>query len=81
MAISDIILMSLVTSIPFLYTFPMMDKTYWNSMLDKVTDLGFYPNLILILMSNISRHEIHEKRRVNIFEIYVRVWYVYAYYV
>jgi len=37
------------------------DKSDWNSMLDKVTDLGFYPNLILILTSNISRAEIHEK--------------------
>jgi hypothetical protein len=47
---------------PYLYIpIPMMDKSYWNSMLDKVTDLGFYPNLILILTSNISRHEIHEK--------------------
>jgi len=47
---------------PHLYIpIPMMDKSDWNSMLDKVTDLGFYPNLILILTSNISRNEIHEK--------------------
>ena len=47
---------------PHLYIpIPMMDKSDWNSMLDKVTDLGFYPNLILILTSNISRAEIHEK--------------------
>jgi hypothetical protein len=47
---------------PHLYIpIPMMDKSDWNSMLDKVTDLGFYPNLILILTSNISRDEIHEK--------------------
>jgi len=47
---------------PHLYIpIPMMDKSDWNSMLDKVTDLGFYPNLILILTSNISRDNIHEK--------------------
>jgi hypothetical protein len=47
---------------PHLYIpIPMMDKSDWNSMLDKVTDLGFYPNLILILTSNVSRDEIHEK--------------------
>jgi len=47
---------------PHLYIpIPMMDKSDWNSMLDKVTDLGFYPNLILILTSNISRDEIHQK--------------------
>jgi hypothetical protein len=47
---------------PHLYIpIPMMDKSDWNSMLDKVSDLGFYPNLILILTSNISRDEIHEK--------------------
>ncbi len=47
---------------PHLYIpISMMDKSDWNSMLDKVTDLGFYPNLILILTSNISRAEIHEK--------------------
>ena len=47
---------------PHLYIpIPMMDKSDWNSMLDKVTDLGFYPNLILILTSNISRDDIHEK--------------------
>ena len=46
---------------PHLYIpIPMMDKGDWNGMLDKVTDLGFYPNLILILTSNISRAEIHE---------------------
>jgi len=45
---------------PHLYIpIPMMDKGDWNGMLDKVTDLGFYPNLILILTSNISRDEIH----------------------
>jgi len=47
---------------PHLYIpIPMMDKSDWNSMLDKVTDLGFYPNLILILTSNVSRDDIHEK--------------------
>jgi hypothetical protein len=46
---------------PHLYIpIPMMDKSDWNSMLDKVTDLGFYPNLILILTSNVSRDELHE---------------------
>ena len=45
---------------PHLYIpIPMMDKSDWNSMLDKVTDLGFYPNLILILTSNVSRDELH----------------------
>jgi hypothetical protein len=39
---------------------PMMDKSDWNSMLDKVTDLGFYPNLILILTSNVTLDTIHE---------------------
>lgn len=39
---------------------PMMDKSDWNSMLDKVTDLGFYPNLILILTSNVTIDAIHE---------------------
>jgi hypothetical protein len=29
-------------------------------MLDKVTDLGFYPNLILILTSNVMIDTIHE---------------------
>ena len=29
-------------------------------LLDKVTDLGFYPNLILILTSNVSRDALHE---------------------
>ena len=38
---------------------PMMDKSDWNSMLDKVTDLGFYPNLILILTSNVSRETLN----------------------
>ena len=47
---------------PHLYIpIPMMDKSDWNSMLDKVTDLGFYPNLILILTSNVSRDTLHEK--------------------
>lgn len=47
---------------PHLYIpIPVMDKSDWNSMLDKVTDLGFYPNLILILTSNVSRDDIHEK--------------------
>jgi hypothetical protein len=47
---------------PHLYIpIPMMDKSDWNSTLDKVTDLGFYPNLILILTSNISRDDIHKK--------------------
>jgi len=46
---------------PHLYIpIPIMDKGDWNGMLDKVTDLGFYPNLILILTSNISRETIHE---------------------
>jgi hypothetical protein len=46
---------------PHLYIpIPMMDKSDWNSMLDKVTDLGFYPNLILILTSNVSRDALHE---------------------
>jgi hypothetical protein len=39
---------------------PMMDKSDWNSMLDKVTDLGFYPNLILILTSNVMIDTIHK---------------------
>jgi hypothetical protein len=38
----------------------MMDKSDWNSMLDKVTDLGFYPNLILILTSNVTLDTLHE---------------------
>jgi hypothetical protein len=47
---------------PHLYIpIPIIDKSDWNSMLDKVTDLGFYPNLILILTSNVSRDTIHEK--------------------
>jgi hypothetical protein len=47
---------------PHLYIpIPVMDKSDWNSMLDKVTDLGFYPNLILILTSNVSRDDIHKK--------------------
>lgn len=47
---------------PHLYIpIPMMDKSDWNSLLDKVTDLGFYPNLIMILTSNVSREEIHRK--------------------
>ena len=47
---------------PHLYIpIPMMDKSDWNSTLDKVSDLGFYPNLILILTSNISRDDIHKK--------------------
>jgi hypothetical protein len=47
---------------PHLYIpIPMMDKSDWNSMLDKVTDLGFYPNVIMILTSNVSREEIHRK--------------------
>ena len=46
---------------PHLYIpIQMMDKSDWNSMLDKVTDLGFYPNLILILTSNVSRDTLHE---------------------
>ena len=46
---------------PHLYIpIPVMDKSDWNSMLDKVTDLGFYPNLILILTSNVTRDELHE---------------------
>ena len=39
---------------------PMMDKSDWNSMLDKVTDLGFYPNLIFILTSNVTLDSICE---------------------
>jgi hypothetical protein len=46
---------------PHLYIpIQMMDKSDWNSMLDKVTDLGFYPNLILILTSNVSRDALHD---------------------
>ena len=46
---------------PHLYIpIPIMDKGDWNGLLDKVTDLGFYPNLILILTSNVSRETIHE---------------------
>ena len=46
---------------PHLYIpIPMMDKSDWNSLLDKVTDLGFYPNLLLILTSNVSRDKLHE---------------------
>jgi hypothetical protein len=37
------------------------EKSDWNGMLDKVTDLGFYPHLILILTSNILLEKINER--------------------
>jgi len=37
------------------------EKSDWNGMLDKVTDLGFYPNTILILTSNVNIDKIHER--------------------
>ena len=37
------------------------EKSDWNGMLDKITDLGFYPHLILILTSNILLEKINEK--------------------
>jgi len=37
------------------------EKSDWNGMLDKVTDLGFYPNLILILTSNVCVEKINER--------------------
>lgn len=37
------------------------EKSDWNGMLDKVTDLGFYPNTILILTSNVYLDKIHER--------------------
>ena len=37
------------------------EKSDWNGMLDKVTDLGFYPNTILILTSNVNLDKIHER--------------------
>ena len=36
------------------------EKSDWNGMLDKITDLGFYPHLILILTSNILLEKINE---------------------
>ena len=36
-------------------------KSEWNRLLDKTTDLGFYPNLILVLTSNCSITDIHQK--------------------
>lgn len=35
-------------------------KTQWNTLLDKITDLGFYPHLILILTSNTSFDELNK---------------------
>ena len=35
-------------------------KSHWNSLLDKITDRGFYPNVILILTSNTSFEELNE---------------------
>ena len=37
------------------------EKSDWNGMLDKVTDLGFYPHTILILTSNVYLDKIHER--------------------
>ena len=37
------------------------EKSDWNGMLDKITDLGFYPHLILILTSNILLDKINER--------------------
>ena len=37
------------------------EKSDWNGMLDKITDLGFYPHLILILTSNIFLDKINER--------------------
>jgi len=37
------------------------EKSDWNGMLDKTTDLGFYPHLILILTSNVPIQKINEK--------------------
>lgn len=37
------------------------EKSDWNGMLDKTTDLGFYPHLILILTSNVPIEKINEK--------------------
>ena len=37
------------------------EKSDWNGMLDKVTDLGFYPHTILILTSNIYLDKINER--------------------
>jgi len=37
------------------------EKSDWNGMLDKVTDLGFYPHLILILTSNVCIDKINER--------------------
>ena len=37
------------------------EKSDWNGMLDKVTDLGFYPHLILILTSNVCVEKINER--------------------
>ena len=37
------------------------EKSDWNGMLDKVTDLGFYPHTILILTSNVNLDKIHER--------------------
>jgi len=35
------------------------NKSGWNKLLDKITDLAFYPNLILVLTSNISYEDIN----------------------
>ena len=40
---------------------PVRKKADWNRMLDKTTDLGFFPHLILILTSNISKEMIDQK--------------------
>jgi hypothetical protein len=37
------------------------EKSDWNGMLDKVTDLGFYPHTILILTSNVYLDQINER--------------------
>jgi hypothetical protein len=37
------------------------EKSDWNGMLDKVTDLGFYPHTILILTSNVYLDKINER--------------------
>ena len=40
---------------------PVRKKADWNRMLDKTTDLGFFPHLILILTSNIGINTINQK--------------------
>ena len=72
---------------PHLYIpIPMMDKSDWNSMLDKVTDLGFYPNLIMNQTSNVSRQEEIQRKDVSVLrdgcidKAYEMEWNVTAYF-